>query len=81
MTQSLNGSIETISHRVDRLTIQIDDSFDGFRNRYERAVPEFQSDRFDSLVERDVDWRTILDATAENAPHDFVLYGPTISPR
>jgi hypothetical protein len=74
MTQSLNGSIETISHRVDRLTIQIDDSFDGFRNRYERAVPEFQSDRFDSLVERDVDWQTILDATAENAPHDFILY-------
>ena len=47
MTQSLSGSIETISHQVDRLTIQIDDSFDGFRNRYERAVPEFHSDRFD----------------------------------
>jgi hypothetical protein len=30
MTQSLNGSIETISHQADRLTIQIDDSFDGF---------------------------------------------------
>ena len=81
MTQPSNGSIETISHRVDRLTIQIDDSFDGFRNRYERAVPEFQSDRFDSLVERGADWNTVLDATAENAPHDFVLYGPTISPR
>jgi hypothetical protein len=39
MTQSLNGSIETISYQVDRLTIQIDDSFDVFRNRYERAVP------------------------------------------
>ena len=74
MTQSLNGSIETISHQVDRLTIRIDDTFDGFRNRYERAVPEFQSDRFDSLVERGVDWQTILDATAENAPHDFILY-------
>ena len=74
MTQSLNGSIETISHRVDRLTIQIDDSFDGFRNRYERAVPEFQTDRFDSLVKSGVDWRTVLDATAENAPHDFILY-------
>jgi hypothetical protein len=30
MTQSLNGSIETISHQADRLTTQIDDSFDGF---------------------------------------------------
>ena len=74
MTQSSHGSIETISHQVDRHTIQIDDSFEGFRTRYERAVPVFESERFDSLVERDVDWQTILDATAENAPHDFILY-------
>ncbi|HZC92003.1 MAG TPA: DUF302 domain-containing protein [Mycobacterium sp.] len=74
MTQSLNRSIETISHQVDRLTIQIDDTFDGFRNRYEQAVPVFQSERFASLVEREVDWQTVLEATAENAPHDFILY-------
>jgi hypothetical protein len=74
MAQSLNGFIETISHRVDRLTIQIDDSFEGFRNRYEQAVPVFQSERFDSLVERRVDWQTILEATAENAPHSFIIY-------
>jgi hypothetical protein len=74
MTQSLNGSIETISHQVDRLTIRIDDSFDGFRHRYEQAVPGFQSERFDSLIRRGVDWQTVLEATAENAPHDFILY-------
>jgi hypothetical protein len=74
MTQSLNGLIETISHQVDRLTIQIDDTFDGFRNRYEQAVPVFQSERFESLTERGVDWQTVLEATAENAPHDFILY-------
>lgn len=74
MTQSPSGSIETISHRVDRLTIQIDDSFDGFRNRYEQAVPEYQTDRFDALIERNADWQTVLDATAENAPHDFIRY-------
>jgi hypothetical protein len=74
MTQSLNGSIETISHQVDRLTIQIDDTFDGFRNRYEQAVPVFQSERFQSLVEKGVDWQTVLEATAENAPHGFILY-------
>ena len=74
MTQSVNGSIETISHQVDRLTIRIDDSFDGFRHRYEQAVPVFQSERFESLVERGVDWQTVLEATADNAPHDFILY-------
>jgi hypothetical protein len=74
MTKSLNGLIETVSHQVDRLTIQIDDTFDGFRNRYEHAVPVFQSERFDSLIDRSVDWQTVLEATAENAPHDFILY-------
>jgi hypothetical protein len=74
MAQPLNGSIETISHLVDRLTIQVDDSFDGFRDRYERAVPVFQSERFDSLVETGAAWQTVLEATAENAPHDFILY-------
>ena len=42
MTQSSRGSIETISHRVDRHTIQIDDPFERFRNRYKRAVPVFE---------------------------------------
>jgi hypothetical protein len=74
MTQSSDGSIETISRQATRLTIQIDDSFDGFRNRYERAVPEFQTDRFDSLIDEGADWQRVLDATAENAPHDFILY-------
>lgn len=74
MTQSFNDLIESISHQVDRFTIQIDDSFDGFRNRYEAAVPEFQADRFDSLLERDAGWQQVLDATAENAPHHFIRY-------
>jgi hypothetical protein len=69
-----NGWIETIPHQVDRLTIQIDDTFDGFRNRYQQAVPVFQGERFESLIERGVDWQTVLEATAENAPHDFILY-------
>ena len=36
MTQSLKGPIETISHQVDRLTIQIDDTFDGHVDRWDR---------------------------------------------
>jgi hypothetical protein len=74
MTQLVEGSVETTSHQVDRLTIRLDDSFDGFRYRYEQAVPVFQSARFDALVERGVDWQTVLEATAQNAPHDFILY-------
>ena len=77
MTQSSNGSIETISHPVDRHTIQIDDSFEGFRNRYERAVPVFESERFDSLVERGVDWQClIVDDIVEYVAAACDLLGP-----
>lgn len=74
MKQSVERSIETISHQVDRLAIRIDESFEGFRQRYEQAVPAFQSEKFECLIERRADWRTVLAATAENAPHDFILY-------
>lgn len=74
MTKCMTDGIETISHRVDRLTIRIDDSFDDFRNRYERAVPEFQADRFESLIEKGADWDRVVAATAENAPHDCIVY-------
>lgn len=78
MTQPSNGSIETISHRVDRLTIQIDDTFDGFRNRYERAVPEYEAARFDAFVEQGVDWHTVLEAFSAHAL-GVLLESPTSS--
>ena len=81
MATSLNGFIETISHQVDRLTIQIDDSFDGFKNRYEQAVPRFQSDRFDSLVERGVDWQAILEPPHRTRHTTLFSTGPTTSRR
>ena len=34
----------------------------------------FPSEQFASLVERGVDWQTVLEASAENAPHHFILY-------
>jgi hypothetical protein len=77
MTQSSRGSIETISHQVDRHTIQIDDPFEQFRNRYKRAVPVFESERFDSLVERGVDWQClIVDAIVEYVAAACDLLGP-----
>ncbi|GGJ66782.1 DUF302 domain-containing protein [Streptomyces brasiliensis] len=69
-----DGTIEAVPHEVIRFTIQIDDTYDNFRKRYEEAVPVFQSDRFADLVKEGADWRTVLEATAENAPHDFIIY-------
>ncbi|RYJ22228.1 hypothetical protein CU044_5999 [Streptomyces sp. L-9-10] len=69
-----DGTIETVPHEVHRLTVQVNESFDAFRERYEHAVPVFRSERFAKLVEEGADWQTVLDATKENAPHSFIIY-------
>ena len=74
MPQPSDGTVEVVEHLVRRITIQVDASFDEFRSRYEAAVPAFQGERFDGLIERQASWPEVLDATAENAPHDFILY-------
>jgi hypothetical protein len=74
MPQPSDGTIEIVEHTVRRITIQVDAPFDEFRSRYETAVPVFQRERFADLVENQASWRDILDATFDNAPHDFILY-------
>jgi hypothetical protein len=74
MQQPSDGTIEIVQHPVRRIAIQVDASFDEFRSRYERAVPVFKGERVAGLVERQASWREILDAMADNAPHEFVLY-------
>jgi hypothetical protein len=74
MPQPSDGTIEIVRHPARRITIQVDASFDDFRSRYETAVPLFQFERFAGLVERRASWQDILDATADNAPHEFILY-------
>jgi hypothetical protein len=74
MPQPSDGTIEIVRHPVRRITIQVDASFDDFRTRYETAVPAFQRERFASLIEKQASWPDILTATADNAPHEFILY-------
>lgn len=74
MRQPSDGTIEVVQHPVRRITIQVQDSFDEFRSRYETAVPVFRRERFADLVEEQASWQDVLDATADNAPHEFILY-------
>jgi hypothetical protein len=74
MTQQTDTRIHTVPHEVNRLTVDVPDTFQGFRDRYERAVPEVDAGRFEQLIKDDANWDTVLRATAENAPHDFVIY-------
>jgi hypothetical protein len=74
MATSLSGFIETISHQVDRLTIQIDDSFDGVQESL-RASSTAVSERSVRLPRRQgCPLAGHFGAAAQNAPHDFILY-------
>jgi hypothetical protein len=74
MPKPSDGTIEVVQHPVRRITIQLDSSFDEFRSRYETAVPVFQNERFAALIEQKASWQDVLSATADNAPHDFIIY-------
>jgi hypothetical protein len=63
-----------VPHEVHRLTIDVGAPFDEFRTRYEQAVPAMDAPTFERLKKENADWATILRATAENAPHDFMIY-------
>ncbi|WP_329080734.1 MULTISPECIES: DUF302 domain-containing protein [unclassified Streptosporangium] len=74
MTQQTHTRVHTVAHEVNRLTIGVSAPFQEFRERYERAVPAIDAGRFERLVRDNADWGTVLRATAENAPHDFLIY-------
>jgi hypothetical protein len=67
-------TIRTHPHEVQRLAIAVAAGFDSFRDRYERAVPSLDAERFAALVREGADWDAVLRAAAENAPHDFIRY-------
>lgn len=74
MTQSVQDRVRSVPHEVNRLEIAVGEPFDAFCARYESAVPEFDAKRFAQLVKDKADWGTVLQATGENAPHDFIIY-------
>lgn len=62
---------DAVPHRVTRLVIDVDSSFDEFKGRYEQAVPAFSPDKLAGVA----DWNAVVARTAELAPHGFLLYG------
>lgn len=66
--------VHTVAHEVHRLAVDVGTSFQDFRERYERAVPRFDEDRFAALARENATWATVIRATHENAPHGFIIY-------
>ncbi|MCU1680660.1 MAG: hypothetical protein JWQ81_1399 [Amycolatopsis sp.] len=73
----MTGSIQVVAHEVRRLTIPSLATFADFRERYENAVPVFDAARFEEFKRIGADWDTVLRATAENAPYEFIRYWGT----
>ena len=67
-------SVTIHPHEVRRLEIAVSAGFDDFRDRYEQSVPPLDAERFAALARAGADWDSVLRATAENAPHDFIRY-------
>jgi hypothetical protein len=67
-------AIDTVAHEVHRLEVHVDAPFAEFRAQYEQAVPRFDARRFDELKREGASWDTVVQVTAENAPHDFITY-------
>jgi hypothetical protein len=74
MVDTHRARVATYPHEVHRLGIDVGAGFDDFRERYEQAVPAFDAARFAALEHEGAAWDTILQATAENAPHHFIRY-------
>jgi hypothetical protein len=74
MTQSMRDRIRSVPHEVNRLAVAVGEPWEDFRARYERAVPVFDSERFERLVADGASWETVLEATRANAPHGFIIY-------
>lgn len=67
----------SVPHQVVRWSIDTGTSFEGFRSRYEAAVPVLDLPRMNQLRADRADWDTVLKAAAENAPHGFMRFWST----
>ncbi|KPM51342.1 hypothetical protein ACG83_34990 [Frankia sp. R43] len=68
------AGVTTTNYEACRMTVTIDEPFDRFRERFERAVPRFDAARFEELDRQDAAWADVSRLTAENAPHSFMIY-------
>ena len=63
-----------VPHQVNRLVIDVAEPLDGFRKRYEQAVPRIEEQHLVDLIERQAPWSEVLADTDARAPHGFVIY-------
>jgi Domain of unknown function DUF302 len=63
-----------VPHQVNRLLIEVAESFDGFRKRYEQEVPQIEPQYLVDLIERHAPWSEVIADADVRAPHGFLIY-------
>nr|WP_062338388.1 DUF302 domain-containing protein [Herbidospora sakaeratensis] len=66
--------VSDVVYEAHRLTVETGVPFEEFRRRYEEAVPAFDRELFDRLIQESADWTTVKVAVDHNAPHGFVIF-------
>lgn len=69
-----NAPVLTIPHMVERLTIDVGQSFELFCRRYEAAVPKLDRDRLTAIVERGGTWEEVVADVDASAPYGFFIF-------
>jgi hypothetical protein len=54
--------------------IEVAESFDGFRERYEQAAPPIELQHLADLIERRAPWSEVIADTEARALHGFLIY-------
>jgi hypothetical protein len=68
------GQISDTKYQAHRLNVPVETSFDDFRRRYEAAVPAYNAEDFNALVEANASWSDVLDLMDRSAPFGFLNY-------
>lgn len=63
----------TVSHIVNRLVVDTDDTFDEARHRFETLVPTVDFDELTAVIETG-DLSRVRQYTADHAPHSFMNF-------
>jgi uncharacterized protein (DUF302 family) len=67
-------STQQVPHEVVRMSFDVAQDYEAFRDRYEEAVPGLATTRLAELIEKQASWDAITANAATAAPHGFFIF-------
>ena len=69
-----NSKLLSYTHTVDRLSIDVDEPYDAFRDRYEEAVPKVERLHLDDMAKRGAKWEEVREEADALGKFGFFIY-------